>query len=94
MSFKIEYGKDLSECLKNPFAADRFLDFIEKEIGDLEMFPLKNRGIDYEYEDMEIRLKSTDTYNIFYVVDMSRKEVSVLRVLNKRKDWEWPLKRW
>lgn len=83
----------LSECLKNPFAADRFLNFIEKEINKLEMFPTKNKGVGYEYNEMEIRLKSSDVYNIFYVVDISRKEVSILRVMNQRKDWDWALRK-
>ncbi len=83
----------ICECLKNPSAADEFLQFIEYEIDQLEVFPFKYNGIGYRYDDKEIRMKPANEYNIFYVIDKKRKEITVLRILNRRKEWDWIMRR-
>ena len=83
----------ISKCLKNPDAAANFMDLIEDEIDALEIFPFKYGGIGYSYDDKEIRVKPVSEYNIFYAIDAKHKEIVILRVLNRRKEWDWILRR-
>lgn len=83
----------ICESLKNPSAADDFLQFIEHEIDQLEVFPFKHNGIGYRYDDKEIRIKPANEYNIFYVVDTDCKEIIILRILNRRKEWDWIIRK-
>ena len=59
----------LIENFENPKASHDFLERYDKEIQQLKTFPFGYRGISFEYQGMEIRLKPYATYNIFFVVD-------------------------
>jgi len=83
----------ISDCLKNLSAAEDFLDFIEVEIDKLELFPFKYHEIGCRYREQEIRMKSAGDYNIFYVINVQNMDVTILRVLNRRKEWEWLLEK-
>ena len=50
----------------NPDAALSFLNQYDKEVQRLMNFPFGYRGVSFEYRGYEIRIKSFDTYNIFF----------------------------
>lgn len=72
----------------NPDAALSFLNQYDKEVQRLMNFPFGYRGVSFEYRGYEIRIKSFDTYNIFFTVDIEEGRVYVLRVLKDRQDWK------
>lgn len=76
------------EKFKNPKAAYDFLARYDKEIQQLKTFPFCYRGISFEYQGMEIRLKPYDTYNIFFVVEQNIQEIIILRVLKDIQNWK------
>ena len=62
--------KKIKMCIRDsPKASHDFLERYDKEIQQLKTFPFGYRGISFEYQGMEIRLKPYATYNIFFVVD-------------------------
>ncbi len=77
----------LIENLKNKTAALKFLDQYKKEIKRLELFPFGYRGVGFEYRGYEIRIKPFDTYNLFFIVDVVNKEITILRILKDRQNW-------
>ena len=66
------------EKFKNLDAALSFLDKYDTEVQRLKNFPL----------GYEIRIKSFDTYNVFFIVDIEGHCVYILRVLKDRQDWK------
>ena len=78
----------LIENFENPKASHDFLERYDKEIQQLKTFPFGYRGISFEYQGMEIRLKPYATYNIFFVVDQGIQEIIILRVLKDRQNWK------
>lgn len=74
--------------LKNGQAASSFLDKYEKQIQNLATFPFGYRGIGFEYQGYEIRIKPFSTYNIFFVVDAEKHQITILRVLKDRQNWK------
>lgn len=72
----------------NPDATLSFLNQYDKEVQRLMNFPFGYRGVSFEYRGYEIRIKSFDTYNIFFTVDIEEGRVYVLRVLKDRQDWK------
>lgn len=78
--------------LKNHKAANDFVDRYDKEVQKLKTFPFGYRGISLEYRGYEIRIKSFDTYNVFFVVDYESKNIIILRVLKDRQNWQYILK--
>ena len=52
------------------------------------MEALGYRGIGFEYRGYEIRLKSFDTYNVFFTINLTNEEIVILRVLKNRQDWK------
>lgn len=76
------------EELGNQKAGTDFLDKYEKQIENLSVFPYGYRELKYYYRGYEIRKKSYDAYNIFFVINEQKKEIIILRVLNARQNWE------
>lgn len=76
------------EKFENPIAASDFLMNYDKEVQQLKTFPFGYRGISFEYQGMEIRLKPYDTYNIFFVIEQDTHEITILRVLKDRQNWK------
>lgn len=74
--------------LKNKKATLNFLDQYNKEIKRLESFPFGYRGVGFEYRGYEIRLKPFDTYNVFFIVDMTNENIVILRVLKNKQNWQ------
>lgn len=77
--------------LKNPKAADDFLNTYDEKIKSLATFPFGYRGISFEYRGYEIRMKPYNSYNIFFVVDSEAREIVIVRVLKQLQDWEYIL---
>ena len=74
--------------LKNVQAANSFLDYYSKQAKSLTIFPFGYRGIRLWYQGYEIRIKPFSTYNIFYAVDNKSNQITILRVLKDRQNWE------
>ena len=74
--------------LRNVQAAINFMKRYKKEISNLIMFPYAYRDIGYTYQGYAIRLKPFSTYNIFYVVDETTHQITILRILKNRQDWK------
>ena len=73
--------------LKNGKAASNFLDQYKKQIQNLATFPFGYREIGFKYQGYEIRMKPFSSYNIFFVVDAMKHQITILRVLKNRQDW-------
>lgn len=78
----------MMQKLKNQSAALNFLDEYDQKIRNLETFPFGYRGVSFEYRGYEIRLMPYRSYNIFFIVDIERKEILILRVLKDLQDWQ------
>ena len=76
------------EKFKNLDAAFSFLDKYDTEVERLKTFPFGYRGVSFEYRGYEIRIKSFDTDNVFFSVDIEDHCVYILRVLKDRQDWK------
>ncbi len=76
----------------NKDAAINLLDRYDIEVQKLLSFPQGYRGIGVEYRGYEIRIKSFETYNIFFVISEKTKKIVVLRVLKNSQNWKRILK--
>lgn len=74
--------------LKNVQAANSFLKMYMKQIQSLKTFPFAYRGINFEYQGYEIRMKTFSSYNIFFVIDLMKHQIIILRVLKDRQNWK------
>jgi len=74
--------------LTNAQAANRFLNFYYKQAKTLSIFPFGYRNIGIKYQGYEIRIKPFSSYNIFFVVDKIKNQITILRVLKDRQNWK------
>jgi len=74
--------------LKNSYAAKKFMNAYDKQIKSLVLFPYAYREIGYTYQGYAIRIKPFLDYNIFYVVDETSYQFTILRILKGRQDWK------
>ena len=74
--------------LNNEQAATSFLKQYQQQIQNLAIFPFGYRGIGFEYQGYKIRMKPFSSYNIFFVVDEIANQITILRVLKDRQNWE------
>lgn len=88
----IDFAYYMIDKFQNKKAAEDFLDAYDDEVSGLDMFPNGYRGIGLEYRGYEIRIKPFDTYNIFFVVNEEKHEVTILRLLKDKQNWNWILK--
>lgn len=72
--------------LKNAQASEHFLRQYYEQIQKLTTFPFGYRGIGMTYQGYEIRMKPFLTYNIFFVVDKTTHQITILRVLKDRQN--------
>ena len=74
--------------LMNGQAASNFLNSYEKQLQKLTIFPFGYRDIGIKYHGYEIRMKPFLSYNIFYVVDATKNQITILRVLKDKQNWK------
>jgi len=75
--------------LKNPTSAKSLLANIKDNILSLEEMPKRQNLVNDEVlSNRGIRRLLGDNYMIFYVVDESKKKVTVIRTLYARRGWE------
>ena len=93
-----EAGKDVENLvaymaytLKNGQAAVNFLKQYDRQVRNLATFPFGYRGIGFEYQGYEIRMKPFSSYNIFFVVDALKHQITILRVLKDKQNWKFIL---
>lgn len=68
--------------LSAPETALKQLDRLEKAINNLDYMPLKYRIYDREpWKSRGLRVLPVDHYLIFYIVNMDRKKVMIVRVM-------------
>ena len=77
----------ISETLKNIDAAERFMRNIDQEINNLSNFPFRYQEVMQDKLLCSVRLKPYMTYNIFYTVNIDKMEITILRVLKDKQDW-------
>jgi len=74
--------------LKNGQAASNFLDYYSKQTQNLSTFPFGYRKVGFDYQGYEIRIKPFSSYNIFFLVDVRKHQITILRVLKDRQNWK------
>ena len=82
------FAEYIVKNFNNIDAARDFLDKYDREVERLKNFPFGYRGVSFEYHGYEIRIKSFDTYNVFFTIDTLGKNIFILRVLKDRQDWK------
>ena len=82
----IDAANYIEYSLKNPIAADNFLDAIEEHIDKLTVFPDKHPVVDDPVlASWGIRFIVVNNYMVFYIVDNST--VRVIRILYGKRNW-------
>lgn len=81
----------MTYSLKNGQAANNFLNLYYKQIRNLKTFPFAYRGVGFEYQGYEIRMKTVSSYNILFTVDVKNNQIIILRVLKDRQNWRFIL---
>lgn len=87
--------KDMSQAadyiefvLKNPQAADHLLDTAEKQINALSLFPKKHPlAEDKVLASWGVRFTQVNNYLAFYIVSDEDQQVTVIRFLYAKSDW-------
>lgn len=78
----------ISETLLEPVVAKRIYLSIKEQIMSLSSMPLRYALIDEEpYRSMGVRKIPVENYIAFYIVNESRKNVHVFRILYNRREW-------
>lgn len=79
----------ISKTLKQPAIAKRLYTEIKKQIGNLQTMPARQKIVEDEpYAAQGVRRLYVENYMVFYVVDDSKKEVHVFRILYNRREWQ------
>lgn len=81
----------ISKVLKNPYAANKFIDKIFDGIGRLSVFPKRNKALCIRGKDSEIRTLGIGNYLIAYRTDDTQKTVIVLRVIYSKRNIDYML---
>ena len=83
-----EIGSYISKELLEPETARKVVAKIANSINALEDMPLRNPIVmDNGLASIGIRKIVVDNYIVFYIVSVKSKTVTVIRILNSRRDW-------
>ena len=82
----------LSERLKNQAASERFVMDFEKRLEVIRLFPSLGSVTEICFDGKAVRVKPFEAYRIFYVINCAKQEISILRVLKDKQDWNWNFK--
>ncbi len=74
--------------LCNPDASQRTYHNLNREVKNLGDFPLKFSDSGIKYRGYIIHKKVYDSYLIFYIINDSKQEVYVLRVIKDLMNWQ------
>lgn len=79
----------ISKTLKQPTIAKRVYTEIKKQVDSLHNMPCRQRVVKEEpYAAQGVRRHYVENYMVFYVVDDSKNEVHVFRILYNRREWQ------
>lgn len=79
----------ISTTLKQPTTAKRIYTEIKSQINNLRTMPCRQKIVEEEpYATQGVRRLYVENYMVFYVVDDSKKEVHVFRILYNRREWQ------
>ncbi|MEI6578245.1 MAG: type II toxin-antitoxin system RelE/ParE family toxin [Eubacteriales bacterium] len=79
----------ISKTLKQPTIAKRIYTEIKKQISNLRSKPARQKIVEEApYAAQGVRKLYVENYMVFYVVDDSKKEVHVFRILYNRREWQ------
>jgi len=78
----------ISNELRDINAARNILSNISSAIIDLELFPSRNNLVnDERLALIGIRMLVVASYIVFYIVSKQKENVTIIRILNSRRDW-------
>lgn len=78
----------IAKVLKNPEAAERLLNDVEKAVSALSGSPRRHAKVDDPWLGGQgVRFFSVRNYIVFYVIREARRQVVILRFLYGRRDW-------
>ena len=78
----------ISNELRDINAARNILSYIGNAILDLEQFPSRNNLVnDERLALIGIRMLVIGSYIVFYSVSEMKENVTIIRILNSRRDW-------
>ena len=79
----------ITDTLKEPETAKRIHFSIKDKIMKLNQMPFRYPLVNDEvFAKRGLRWMPAENYSVFYVVDESKKEVHVLRILYYRREWQ------
>ena len=87
----IRFAEYMIQELGNPKAATDFINTYDDMASKLKIFPRGYRGVSIEYRGYEIKIKPFGTYNVFFVIDETKHNIIILRVLKDIQDWNFIL---
>ena len=75
--------------LKEPEIAKRIYATIKEQILTLGKMPFRHSTVlDQPYAEMGVRKLLVENYNVFYIINETKCEVHVLRILYNRREWQ------
>ena len=86
--------KYIVETFKYKELGQNFTKKVKAAIKELKKLPTSNTSIGFQYRGYDIYLKIYRTYLFFYVFDKTKKEVTLLRVLQDGMNWQFIIKEW
>ena len=79
----------ITDVLKAPESARRVFLSIEEKVMSLDFMPARHGFVREEpYASMGVRIMPVENYNAFYIINESKQEVRVLRILYNRREWQ------
>ena len=79
----------ITDVLKAPEAVKRVFLSIEEQVISLDFMPARHNVIREEpYASLGVRIMPVENYNAFYIINESKQEVRVLRILYNRREWQ------
>ena len=86
--------KERKRYILSKFRAENFTQKIKKAVQSLDTLPTGYELTGFQYRGYVIYYKPYQTYLLFFIVDDSRKEVIVLRVLQDQQNWKYIIREW
>ena len=85
----IDIGDYISFILLEPETSEKFIKGLRRSISQLQYFPQKFPTIqDYILKNHNIHYMPYKNYFVFYLVENEKKQVIILRVGHKNRNWK------